>query len=392
MATDLGLDTAFGAQGSSDAIQQIFERRMAMAEAQRRQQALGQTDALTRLKIQEHADEIRQRLEGQKQAEKDRADALKASNDAKAEAQARLNFPLLPRTGISGSTVQQMTGAGLPSDLFPSDPMQAPAPPAGIAAPDQPAGDQPMPGTIANSPAPTMRTFSRIPTPVERKEDTAQAAQQKLLDVFPIGSRERSLVEYEIGTGKNAPAGLEPIPKPPPQSHFSPLPQFDDAGKPLPPMAFDLNTGTARAIPGVGSSKAAPGAAQAAQYEASKKDALGSLDQLDQAIEAAKDLIGPGAGRVSSVQQMVGNADPRVQALGTKMLLAKMQVDHAATGTVRAGASPQLLSRWDNLLAQKVTPEGLKAAVQAMREILGGMGTSGGGKRVVYDMNGDPVK
>lgn len=136
---------------------------------------------------------------------------------------------------------------------------------------------------------------------------------------------------------------------------------------------------------GPGATKAAPGASQAAQHEASRKEALGSLDQLDQAIESAKDLIGPGAGRISHIEQLVGNPDPRVSALGTKLLLTKMQVDHAATGTVRAGASPQLLARWDNLMSQNLTPENLKAAVQAMREIIGGSGggaTSGGGGMV----------
>lgn len=177
--------------------------------------------------------------------------------------------------------------------------------------------------------------------------------------------------------------------------HFSQLPQYDDKGNPLAPMAFDSRTGTARAIPGAGASRPTPGAAQAAQHEAAKKEALGSLDQLDAAINEAAAFIGPGAGRVSGIQQMIGSQDPKLQALGTKMLLAKMQVDHAATGTVRAGASPMLLQRWDNILSQNVTPEGLKAAVQAMREILGGQaGTTTGPtppKRIRYDLNGNPI-
>ncbi len=274
-----------------------------------------------------------------------------------------------------------MTGAGLPPEAFPPSPIDAPAPPPSLAAPGQ-TEPSPMPGTLANSPAPSQQTFTRIPTAVEKKDEDAKAAQQKLLELFPVGSRERALVEYEVGTGKNAPAGLQPIPKAPPQQHFTPLPQYDEKGNPTAPMAFDSNTGTARAIPGVATNRPAPGAAQDAQHEKAKKEALSSLDQLDQAIENARNFIGPGAGRVSSVQQMVGSQDPALQALGTKMLLAKMQVDHAATGSVRAGASPTLVARWDNLLAQKVTPEGLKAAVQAMREILGSGASSGGGGKL----------
>lgn len=101
-----------------------------------------------------------------------------------------------------------------------------------------------------------------------------------------------------------------------------------------------------------------------------RQRALTSLDQLDQSIEQAKNLIGPGEGRISSIEQTIGNPDPKIATLGAKLLMAKMQVD-AGIGGARAAASPQLLARWDSLLAQKLTPEALHAAVQAMRDILG---------------------
>ncbi len=123
---------------------------------------------------------------------------------------------------------------------------------------------------------------------------------------------------------------------------------------------------------GPGATKAAPGAAAAATEARSKKDALDTLRQLDAAIDDAKDLVGPGSGRVSNLEQMAGSADPKIQALGVKMKAAKMRADHAITGSVRAGASPVLLQQWDNILANKVTAEGLKAGVKALREILGG--------------------
>lgn len=177
-----------------------------------------------------------------------------------------------------------------------------------------------------------------------------------------------------------------------PTPHFGFLQTFGPDGKPG--SVLRTNTLTGEATPtDIAAIKPPPGAAQEAQREASKKEALGSLDQLDQAITAAQSVIGPGAGRVSRIEQLVGNPDPRVSALGTKLLLTKMQVDHAASGTVRAGASPQLLSRWDNLLSQNLNPENLHASVQAMREILGGNAGSGSGaKRIRYDMNGNPIK
>jgi hypothetical protein len=165
-----------------------------------------------------------------------------------------------------------------------------------------------------------------------------------------------------------------------PSDHFSPVPQYDEQGRPIGTMSFDTRRGTAAPVVGPDGqpliTRATPGAAQNATKEQGKRDALGALDQLDQSIDAAAPMIGPGEGRISSLEQMVGNADPKIQALGTKMLLAKMKVD-AGIGGMRAAASPQLLSRWDNLLANKVTPEGLKAAVQAMREIVGGGADSG---------------
>lgn len=195
--------------------------------------------------------------------------------------------------------------------------------------------------------------------------------------------------------------GMTPYEKPQnaPTNSYQLQPEIDATGKQTGRfLGYNTKTNGWEPVQGEGPAmtKAGPGAAQAAAQEASKHEALGSLDQLDQAIESARDLIGPGAGRVSSIQQMIGSQDPRINALGTKMLMTKMQVDHAAAGSVRAGASPQILSRWDNILGNKVTPEALKASVQAMREILGGGGAAAAvaptGKRIVYDTNGRPVQ
>jgi hypothetical protein len=160
-----------------------------------------------------------------------------------------------------------------------------------------------------------------------------------------------------------------------PPDHFVAQDRFDEHGT---PQAGRMNTLTGEwtPTPGQGSLHAPPGAANAKKLEQQKAESLDALSQLDQAIDAAKDHLGPGWGRVSNIQQLVGDSDAAVQALGTKMLMAKMKVD-ASIGGMRAAASPQLLSRWDNLLGNKVTPEGLKASVQAMREIVGGAGDAG---------------
>lgn len=178
--------------------------------------------------------------------------------------------------------------------------------------------------------------------------------------------------------------------KPGAAGHFTLQPEIDPkTGAPTGRFfGYDTKTNSFHIVAGVtpAATKAAPGAAQTATETRTKSEALDTLAQLDQAIENAKSMIGPGEGRISNLEQMAGNADPRIQALGVKMKAAKMRVDHAITGSVRAGASPVLLQQWDNILANKITPEGLKGGVQAMREIIGG--GSGGGTIRARDAQG----
>lgn len=184
-----------------------------------------------------------------------------------------------------------------------------------------------------------------------------------------------------------------------PAQSYQVQPELDATGKQT-GRFFGYNTKSNRWEPvqgaGPGSTKAAPGAAAEATNARTLKETQDTLTQLDQAIENARSLIGPGRGQISNIEQMVGSADPKIQALGVKMKAAKMRVDHALTGSVRAGASPTLLAQWDNILANKVTPEGLKAGVQALREILTPAGgESAGGGTVEHwgrDANGRPVK
>ena len=163
----------------------------------------------------------------------------------------------------------------------------------------------------------------------------------------------------------------------PPQDHFGFMQTFNGDGTPGPVMRTNSRAGTMTpmTVPGGGSLKPPPAAVLT--EDRAKKGALNTLDQLDQAIDAAADKLGPGRGRFSNFEQMIGSADPTIQALGVKMKAAKMQVDHAVTGSVRAGASPMLIKQWDNILANNITPEGLHAGVKAMREILTGGAASG---------------
>jgi hypothetical protein len=119
-----------------------------------------------------------------------------------------------------------------------------------------------------------------------------------------------------------------------------------------------------------GATKAAPGAQQAATWDAKKTDAVGVIDQVDKAIDEAKDLIGPGAGRYASFQQIIGSTDPKVSALKTKLLGMKAKVASAMTPANRQ-PSAALMQQMDELLGTQVTGEDQHAATKAFREIIG---------------------
>lgn len=197
-------------------------------------------------------------------------------------------------------------------------------------------------------------------------------------------------IQQELADLKAGAAPKEPTP------HFTVQQTFDDTGKPNGLVKVNGLTGEVTPIAGP-NIRPMPGASQLAVSDKNKKDALSTLDQIDAAIDNAKGLIGPGAGRAGKIEQLIGNPDPRLNALGTKLQLGKMQVD-AGIGGMRAAASPQLIQRWDNLLSQNLNPDALHASIQAMREVLGGAppattdATPPPRRRIVYDTNGRPVQ
>lgn len=199
----MGLAGMGGAAGAGDALATLFDQRLRAAADQRAQQQQqiqqqefhqnqARLDALTRIAAQEKADTT--------------ARLLQQDHDQQTT---RLNTQLsaIPQgTSISAGTQQSMVQGGVLPERFQPTPITPQGPPPSLAAVDQPPAE-PMAGTVANSPAPAARTFQRTPTDKE-------TAQQKLLALFPVGSKERSAVEYNIGTGgDNMPAGL--LPKPP---------------------------------------------------------------------------------------------------------------------------------------------------------------------------------
>lgn len=208
---DIGAVGAMGAQGLSNSLEDAYQRRMQAAIAQNnedyRNKQLAQQDALQRLKMQELTD-----------AATERHLARKDADQIRAEAQARAQLPLIPlNTNVSPETVHRMTDRGIPPEAFsmaPHDagiPDQAAAPPQSLAE-DPSQGPTPMPGTTANAPLTGLR---RVPSPAETESQRRRDAMQQMIELYPVGSPERKIIEYKNATGQNPPSGLTP---PPPKS------------------------------------------------------------------------------------------------------------------------------------------------------------------------------
>lgn len=399
---DMGLGMMGAAAGAGDGIAQLFDQRLKAAQ-------LSQQDALTRLKVQEVADARAETIKQREDVATERAQHQKEVEQDRADQRARQGYPLIPlNQPVSQQTVSSMTAAGIPQEAFSPTPDPSLQPPAAIASPD--AGPDPSAGTIANSPSPAQRTYQRAPSAAEQQTARQQASMQGLLAILPqgpAGDRQRAIVQYEEATGKNAPASMTTDPNEQfdkfkrqhdyevahPTSQPQPQIFYDAQNK---PHAIQFANGAVREVPlpdGI-TGKTPDKAGQ--KDAADTKKAVNVIGQVDQSLDSVKDLVGPAAGRGETVEQWLGSADPKIQAFGTKLLLAKMLIDKQVTGSARAGASPALLAKWDALLSNKVSYEGMKAALQAAKEIVGA-GTdqstpsAGAGKRIRYDMNGNRI-
>jgi hypothetical protein len=228
------------------------------------------------------------------------------------------------------------------------------------------AGSQNLAGTSDPTGAAATRGALRVAMASGGAEpkDIPQEAKPETTPVMRVNPRTGML--ENIGS---APTGAHFVTEPPPPTApagAAPQVFYDTKNQ---PHALRYENGGYSEVPlPPGITGKAPPSAAALMKEDERKNALAGLDQLDTAISAAEPFIGPGQGRVSTIEQMVGNPDPSLAALGTKMLMAKMTIDKSIGGA-RAAASPKLLERWDNLFSTKMTPEALRATVAAMREM-----------------------
>lgn len=396
MGIDLG--GGFGAGGAVEGLQALLQQRQLaaqLAESVRSHQA---DEAIRQQQLEEQTKFREMQQQGLQQD--------RAVNEG-----ARLAGTLSPGDSLLNqpNTVNRLVQGGQGPNIGVVPPLHASPIPSGASVPSLPSGSdsgaagggdvlrtgpsmqaplqQPKPGEIGN--------VSWLGTPQERKAQDAERSQSAFLRTLDPNSQEGKDAIYQARMGHPRQQTKDPAQalqdkkdlmdyaaalRPAPPDHFSPVGQFDETGKPIGTLSFDTRTGGVKPVIGPDGkpllTKAAPGAAAAVKDAADVTKAKNAIKQVDSSLDTVKDLVGPAAGRGETVEQWLGTADPKIQAFGTKLLLAKMIIDKAVTGSARAGASAPLLARWDNFLGNKVSYEGMKSALQAADEIIGGGATS----------------
>lgn len=354
---DMGLQGAYGAQGAAEALRQLIKDRLERQQVQFNNERLLAGDARQNRQLDQN-DQIRRDTlaETARQHQSTAADRVFRENTA-------LNEQMAPGTFLEDAPAQQRIIGRLQS-----------------------VGGVPMTPNQDERPKVDVGPLLPGDTGAEKKRGYLKLASSKQLDTQADNERQLKATSDIAGRDAEIVRHNKAMENKPVSEQGWTIQQGMVEGKPG-WVRINSRTGEVRPVaPGEITPKPS---AQEAEHNRTNKETHDTLNQLDQAIENAKDLIGPGAGRISNLEQMAGSADPRIQALGVKMKAAKMRVDHAVTGSVRAGASPQMMQQWDNILANKVTPEGLKAGVQAMREILGGGNTpaaSGSGIKSITEI------
>lgn len=178
-----------------------------------------------------------------------------------------------------------------------------------------------------------------------------------------------------IYKGKDVSDFVKPYARPRTEANgtFSQAPIFDDKGRQTGVTGYNNKTNTYETPHGEipKNTRVPVGAAQLAVKDKSKSDARKTLSKLETDITEADKagVIGPAGGRISDIEQHIGNPDPKLSKMVTRFIAAKMQVD-AGIGGIRAAASPQLLARWDAVSNQNLTADNLRSAVEVFKDLV----------------------
>lgn len=363
----MGIGTAFGAEGAADALRQIIKARI---EAQQRDQELAQ-QTFTNNRLT--ANDARLAEEHQANME-DRRTAQQATAEDRSVGRANTLADQIPAGAELAPTDQgvgMMQGGGRGSLLRGNMTLPSTQTSGGMTMPDDSGAS--IRGSLRSMSSPeALRSYTKLPS--EKQAEHADTADAKV-EAARVAAENRTndndqKAQDRLAQIQAAKAGRQPA-----QHYSEPKDVWNPKTGQFEPAAttFNTSTGAYEPVKGVapsGAHKAAPGAAQEAAWTSKRTDAVNKLSIVDKSIDAARDLIGPGQGRVATFEQMLGNPDPRISDLKTKLLSIKDQVAGALTMSNRQ-PSPVVLKRFDELLGTQLTPESLHAATNALREMLG---------------------
>lgn len=364
-----------GAAGAGDAMATLFDQRMRAAQLQQQDEHFkaqqAQQDALTRLKAQEQADAIAQRLELAKQAQTDRADAAKHLNLTRIDAQLK---EIPTDTPLSQPTVAGMTDAGITPERFSPTPIRPDqsaagsvadtAPPASIAAPDQP---PPMPGTVANSPMPGRVSFTRIPTAQELQH---QADQSQLLTIAGDKHQPQGQVHdtpgglFRIGDDNSATPVLGPDGKPlygyhaPTQAPGDKLVKVEHKGSDGRTVIEWLPQSE---VKGKTFEKGVSGATETRLASAEAVTQTGQDIIKSLSDPAVKATLGPLLGRYSSLHEFIGDPPPEFNQLAGQ--IESFAMANMGVHGMRSSAGVEKVKA---LLDGHHTPESLAAGIKGL--------------------------
>lgn len=372
----LGLEGAFGAGGAADALKEIlrerFTREQALRDQARQDQELSlrQSEAAQRAKI---GDATLQSLSDERAARTAATQSGEAS---------KILAPLAPNDVIDPSAMP-IIRAGNQMSLVNHQAAQ-PAMGAGF--------EGPMPAGQTAAAMPEQDTYKG--SDKQRSDEERKQIVGRLIASMPAGSRERNALEYEQGTGRNAPAGMfEPKPRNPLPVHDTATglmrpneatgvmePVVDASGKtvqgyhPAPDKLTKVEHKGADGrtviewlpqseLKGKTFQKGVSSTTDSrlASAEAVNQTGNDIIAKLSDPAYAAK--LGPAMGRYSKVQDFIGNPPPEFSELAGA--IESYSLANMGVHGMRSAQGAQLIAK---LLNQPHTPESMVAAIKGLNK------------------------
>ncbi len=380
----LGLQGAFGLENAQQGLRQRIIDQLNQQKQQQEMKLAERNQTLREQEAQQRQQEFQQTLAERKAAQAERSAGVPIATAAKLAPELPMGQNLDPQAlGIlkAGGLGAQAYAPPTMGENVSGQPFDAstanPSVNLGTAAQQDVGKADDMRQSLLNDPTTStaLRGVLRA-LPAAGKTPGAMEAIAKTFQE-PKESPPGQIVQTGTGYSRVAPdntvtpLGISPPAKDPPDQGWTVKEMTGPDGKPI-TVRVNSRTGETQVVnlpTGVGAGKVNP---QEVLWDAKKQDALGSIAEVKKSIDDAAQagLIGPLAGRLSTLGQHFGIVDPKVSDLKTKLLAVKSKVSNALTSSNRQ-ASPEMLRRFDELLGTQLDPQNLHAAADALASMLG---------------------